>query len=58
MGEGRGREGRSLSRSVAVPPSLADETTRLLLAQVGTQAAYRFAEQLRELGLLRGTHYA
>jgi hypothetical protein len=30
----------------------------LLLTQVGTQAAYRFAQQLRELALLRRTHYA
>jgi len=34
------------------PPRLADETTALLLAQVGTQAAYRFAEKLFELELL------
>ena len=34
------------------PPGLAQETTALLLAQVGTQAAYRFAQTLFELGLL------
>ena len=34
------------------PPGLASETTALLLAQVGTQAAFRFAEKLFELGLL------
>jgi hypothetical protein len=34
------------------PPGLCQETTALLLAQVGTQAAYRFAEKLLELELL------
>jgi len=34
------------------PPRLADETTTLLIAQVGTQVAYQFAQQLRALGLL------
>ncbi len=35
-----------------LPPGTPDESTVLLLAQVGTQAAYRFAQELRELGLL------
>ena len=34
------------------PPGLAQETTALLLAQVGTQSAYRFAQRLFELELL------
>jgi DNA-binding MarR family transcriptional regulator len=33
-------------------PRPADETTALLIAQVGTQIAYRYARKLRELDLL------